>query len=223
MNIVKSEDKEKRGISLRKKRTVKPKISAPKQISGPLPINASTESVNRSKVSLDGGQQSGPRPRARPQNGDATADLIQRRYSTRFANLPPDFNALAPSLPSVPKVPNQFAVQPPSRDGLPSGPRVKVDVKALSNPNLKPDQCRRDWLPRSFMRLHHSQMYPPSSPMPRKKPYRTTNTIFEKQRTGRQPISRRTSSATARNLSRSVKRQRSSRARCEHCAVSWPS
>lgn len=144
MNAAKSDEKDKRGISLRKKRTVKPKISAPKQISGPLPVNASTDSLNRSQTSLDVGLPSGPKaPRPRPQNGDATADLIQRRYSTRFATLPTDFDVTAPPLPSVPKVPAQFAVQPPSRDGMPfsSGQRVRVDLQALSNPNLKPDQC----------------------------------------------------------------------------------
>ena len=143
----KSDEKEKRGISLRKKRSGKPKISAPKQISGPLPINASTDSLARTNPKLEGpaGLPKGPRPRARPQNGDATADLIQRRYSTRFANAPADFNASAPPLPSVPRIPGKFAASlPPSRDGRPSldaSRRIKVDVKALSNPNLKPDQC----------------------------------------------------------------------------------
>lgn len=141
MNNVKGEDKERKGLSLRKKRTVKPKISAPKQISGPLPVNLSTDSLVRPKVSLDGGLPTGPRPRQqRPKDGDATADLVKRRYSTRFTNLPTDFSAGAPPLPSVPKIPNQYGV-PPSRDGTPSGPRVKVDVKALGNPNLQPDQC----------------------------------------------------------------------------------
>ena len=146
----KGEDKEKRGISLRKKRSGKPKISAPKQISGPLPINTSTDSVNRPKPSLDGpgGLPSGPRPRPRPQGADATADMIQRRYSTRFANAPSDFVEAPPPMPNLPKMPGKFAVQPPrpSMDGRPStdsARRIKVDIKALSNPNLKPDQCKR--------------------------------------------------------------------------------
>ncbi|KIW01909.1 uncharacterized protein PV09_06750 [Verruconis gallopava] len=148
MNSSKSDEKEKRGISLRKKRTVKPKISAPKQISGPLPINASTDSLSNSSVRTKNsverpGLPGAPKPRPRPQNGDTTADLIQRRYSTRFANLPPDFDASAPPVPSVPKITGSFAVQPPSRDGRPStdsGTRIQIDIKALSNPGLKPDQ-----------------------------------------------------------------------------------
>ena len=136
--------------SLRKKRNAKPKISAPTQISNPLPISPSTDSLSsRPNIKLDGpagGLPQGPRPRARPQNGDATADLIQRRYSTRFANAPSDFGVEAPPLPSVPSIPGKFAASlPPSRDGRPSmesGRRIKIDVKALSNPNFKPDQCR---------------------------------------------------------------------------------
>jgi hypothetical protein len=212
MNIVKSDDKEKRGISLRKKRTVKPKISAPKQISGPLPLNASAESVNRPKASLDGGLPRGPRPRTRPQNGDTTADLIQRRYSTRFATLPSDFDATAPPLPSLPKIPSSFAVQPPSRDGpLSSGTRVKIDVKALSNPNLKPDQCRCIHSSPSFTSNNSCQMYPPSSPTHLKKPYKAINTTSEKRRTEPRPISPKMSSVIAHSSSRSVRRQRSSR------------
>lgn len=149
----KSEDNQKRGISLRKKRSGKPKISAPKQISAPLPINnTSTDSITRSaKPSLDlptptaPGLPSGPRPRARPQNGDATADLIQRRYSTRFVNAP-NYEDGAPPVPSLTKAPGKYAVQaPPSRDGMrpstDSGRRIKVDVKALSTSGLNPDQC----------------------------------------------------------------------------------
>ena len=147
----KDKEKEKRGISLRKKRSGKPKISAPKQISGPLPINTTTD-TSRPKpngpAGGGGGLPSGPRPRPRPQGADATADLIQRRYSTRFANAPSEYGADAPPMPSMPKVPGagKFAVQPPrpsmdERPSLDERRRIKVDVKALSNPNLKPDQC----------------------------------------------------------------------------------
>lgn len=135
-----SQDKEKsKGISLRKKRTVKPKISAPKQISGPLPSGLATNAQLR--VGPVGALPVAPRPRERPRDGNKTADLVKRRYSTRFTDLPTDFSAGAPPLPSVPSIPGQFAVQPPSRDGQPSGQRLKVDAKALSDPNLRPDQC----------------------------------------------------------------------------------
>lgn len=130
-------DEKSKGISLRKNRSGKPKISAP--ISGPLPAGI----VGQPLPSIDGaGLPSGPRPRERPQNGDRTADLVKRRYSTRFA-LTQDFGAGPIQLPTIPSIPNQFAVQPPSRDGNQDigGQRVKVDVKALRDPSLQPEQC----------------------------------------------------------------------------------
>src|SRR5436190_21894214 len=105
-------DEKSKGISLRKNRSGKPKISAP--ISGPLPAGIAAGQL---PPSIDGaGLPSGPRPRERPQNGDRTADLVKRRYSTRFA-LTQDIGDGPPQLPTVPSIPGQFAVQPPSRDG----------------------------------------------------------------------------------------------------------
>jgi hypothetical protein len=141
MNAGKNEEKSK-GISLRKKRTVKPKISAPKQISGPLPAGIAADQRRIANTPPSGGLPGAPRPRERPQNGDRTADLVKRRYSTRFTNLPQDFNAGAPPLPSVPSIPGRFAVQPPSRDGQAGGQRLKVDAKVLSDAKLQPEQCR---------------------------------------------------------------------------------
>jgi hypothetical protein len=67
---------------------------------------------------------------------------VKRRYSTRFA-LTQDFTAGPAQLPTIPSIPSQFAVQPPSRDGNQGGggQRVKVDVKALRDPSLQPEQC----------------------------------------------------------------------------------
>jgi hypothetical protein len=130
-----------KGISLRKKRTVKPKISAPKQISGPLPPGAKdpNETLNR-RAGMAGGLPVAPRPRERPQNGDRTADLVKRRYSTRF-NTTPDYTAGAPPVPGLPKMPGKFAVQPPIREEAPSGgQRLQVDVKALADPKLQPEK-----------------------------------------------------------------------------------
>jgi hypothetical protein len=141
MNAGKNEEKGK-GISLRKKRTVKPKISAPKQISGPLPAGLAADQRRIANASPAGGLPAVPRPREKPQNGDRTADLVKRRYSTRFTNLPQNFNAGGSQLPSVPSLPSQFAVQPPSRDGQAAGLRLKVDAKTLSDPQLKPEQCK---------------------------------------------------------------------------------
>lgn len=81
-----------------------------------------------------------------------TGDLVKRRYSTRFNNLPSDFDPTAPPVPSVPNFdiskydrPSSSRRPPPSRDGGAAGgpgrgvPPV-VDPKALRDPRLVPDQ-----------------------------------------------------------------------------------
>ena len=144
-----SEEKSK-GISLRKKRTVRPKISAPKQISAPMPtgLAANTLSSGQGVGLTKPGDSDGPRrldaPRERPQQSGKTSDLVKRRYSTRFTQLPTDFGSEAPPVPSMPSIPGQFA-QPPSRGERPpgssDGQRIRVDIKALRDPNLRPEQC----------------------------------------------------------------------------------
>jgi exocyst complex component 8 len=72
-----------------------------------------------------------------------TSDLVKRRYSTRFANLPSDFDPTAPPVPTVPSLPRQYA---PSggqgRGASPGGGRgLTVDLNALRDPGLRPEQC----------------------------------------------------------------------------------
>lgn len=71
-----------------------------------------------------------------------TSDLVKRRYSTRFNNLPADYDATAPPIPNIPSLPGQFAPQNDRRRG-PSpakGPGLNVDQKALRDPSLRPEQ-----------------------------------------------------------------------------------
>ncbi|KAF1990793.1 hypothetical protein K402DRAFT_324377 [Aulographum hederae CBS 113979] len=154
------EEKEKsRGISLRKKRTVKqPKGSAPRkapQISAPLPTG-----VQNSLTSLQGqpnprqrDAQAGavvppeppPVPREKPRDNDKTADLVKRRYSTRFTNFPSDLGSNGmPPLPPMPGMPQKYAVQAPQgRDGPTPrggvGDRIRIDERALRDPTLRAD------------------------------------------------------------------------------------
>ena len=114
-------EKEAKGFSLRQKKSSRrPQISAPRQISRP-------------RQFLDGAEE-GPakRPNA---NGDAS-DLVKRRYSTRFNQLPDFSNAGAPPVPSLP------APQRRSRGPSPSAPKVNIDVNVLRDPNLVADQCK---------------------------------------------------------------------------------
>ena len=149
-----SEERSK-GISLRKKRSEKrPKpgknkeISAPRQISAPMPTGISSATISSSaRPSIDS-NRSGPRPdasRERPQRPDKTADLVKRRYSQKL-QLPTDFGN--GELGQLPQIPSQYRDVPPSRDGRrPSaapdagGQMIRVDMNALRDPNLRPEQC----------------------------------------------------------------------------------
>ena len=140
-------DERGKGISLRKKRTVRPKISSPvstpKQISAPMPAMAATPRPSNEAAS----RRMEP-PRERPQQSGKTSEMVKRRYSQKITQLPTDFSS-APPLPTMPTLPSQYASAssaPPSRDGPreerpAEGRRLKVDPKALQDANLRPEQC----------------------------------------------------------------------------------
>lgn len=67
---------------------------------------------------------------------------MKRRYSTRFNNIPNDFDATAPPVPSVPSLPNQYASSRDQGRGPAQGkwPSLAVDTKAFRDPNLRADQ-----------------------------------------------------------------------------------
>ncbi|KAF1993009.1 exocyst complex component EXO84 [Amniculicola lignicola CBS 123094] len=141
-----------KGISLRKKRTPKPgkggakEISAPRQISAPMPTGLAATTLSSGRPSNES-SRSGRRPdapRERPGRADKTADLVKRRYSQKITQLPRDFGNGAP-MPAMPQIPNQFRERTPQRgDGRPPGTSdgraLKVDVNALRDPNLRPEQ-----------------------------------------------------------------------------------
>ncbi|KAI9752847.1 MAG: hypothetical protein M4579_005462 [Chaenotheca gracillima] len=135
------EEKHSKGISLRKKRSVRPPISAPKQISGPVPTQGLSSRVPAAS------KPAANAPQPRPQAGGKTSDFVKRRYSTRY-NLPSDFDAAAPPLPSIPPIPGQYgsnlgAGQQAARGASPSARQgVSVDIKALRDPSLQPEKCR---------------------------------------------------------------------------------
>ncbi|CAD6448604.1 a8030bea-323d-4ce1-a628-025d9f9ed90a [Sclerotinia trifoliorum] len=126
---------ERKGVSLRTKRKGRPAISAPKQISGPIPQTGGDGPRNAGQAPF-----STP-PAQRPQPGGKTSDLVKRRYSTRFNNLPSDFDPSAPPLPSVPSLPAQYApANDRGRGPSPArGPGLVVDQRALRDPNLRPE------------------------------------------------------------------------------------
>ena len=164
-----SEEKGK-GISLRKnkKRSDKskkgpPVISAPRQISAPMPVGLGATTLSSAQnsgrpsneSSRSGQRVDAPRPRERPQRPgqDKTADLVKRRYSQKITQLPSDFGNGMP-MPDLPQIPAQFREAPPSRDGRPPGSSdgrtFKPNRQQLADDNLKPDQCKIAYL---FCRL----------------------------------------------------------------------
>jgi exocyst complex component 8 len=145
------------GISLRRKKTTRPKISAPRQIPTPQQRDPSADGRNPSIVTTTTNASSISAAReARPSlgGGDKTSDLVKRRYSTRFVGQQvPNYGdgGLAPPVPAMPSIPAQYAQQTrrsqenrsPSRDGrAPSreGGRLRVDVRALKDPQLQAEK-----------------------------------------------------------------------------------
>jgi hypothetical protein len=130
-------------VSLRKKKTTakRPQISAPRQLVTappqddlPTPHQHQDPARNNSQTSQPG--LAVPRPRPSLGGSDRTADLVKRRYSTRFANFPQD----AERAPSVPSLPAHLIQSLPDRSPDRRGERIKVDVNALRDPDLQADQ-----------------------------------------------------------------------------------
>ena len=118
------EDKGK-GFSLRQKKS---RQVVPKQISGPIPTVSQAASRGPTRPNVNGKVDT---------STANTSDIVKRRYSTRFTNLPDFSNADAPPVPSIPILPAQFA----QSDSRPSTARqnqqLPLDANALKDPNLQ--------------------------------------------------------------------------------------
>ncbi|KAI1108267.1 serine/threonine-protein phosphatase pp2a catalytic subunit [Nemania sp. NC0429] len=133
-------------ISLRKgpKRKTRPTISAPRQISAPIPNNDGPTIPRSTGGRPAAADAPPPRQRPPPSTGGKTGDLVKRRYSTRFNNLPADFDAEKPPIPAMPdldlsKYDQSVHARPPPMRG-PDGAPPTVDPKALRDPRLIPEQ-----------------------------------------------------------------------------------
>ncbi|RDA90458.1 hypothetical protein CP533_3934 [Ophiocordyceps camponoti-saundersi (nom. inval.)] len=122
-------------ISLRSgpKRKGRPTISAPRQISSPL--------------SQDGGGlkpgESAPRARLRPapMAGGKTSNLVKQRYSTRFNNPPAGLDTgMPPPMPALPSNMDRRGGMSTTMTAPRIGAAPVVDIKALRDPKLVPDQ-----------------------------------------------------------------------------------
>ena len=136
-------------ISLRKRRGDKkaknvPTISAPRQISAPMPV------MSRPSMEASEPQARLDAPRDRPRMGDRTAEAVKRRYSQKVTLLPSDFSA--GPVPDLPPMPTQYRQREPPDEARPDGGepgRMRLDLKALRDPNLRAEQCES----RSLSRL----------------------------------------------------------------------
>ena len=120
-----------RGLTLRKKRKDRPTIS------GPQPTSNSTNPRPPPQPNKSGSSLAIPQERNAPSE---TSDLVKRRYSTRYNQLP-DFSNL--DNPPVPSLPGALKRQSrsgssPKRRSRPSGGShpLQVDQDVLSDPNL---------------------------------------------------------------------------------------
>jgi exocyst complex component 8 len=131
--------------TLRKKRKDRPTISAPSNARGPgigkpgLPTQQKPGGSNNLNV---------PRERNAPTE---TSDLVKRRYSTRYNQLP-DFSS-AGGAPPVPALPGAGTLKrrsgggSPRRPGTAAGPRpIVVDNDVLADPNLQHERYITDLL-----------------------------------------------------------------------------
>ncbi|KIV86851.1 hypothetical protein PV11_02435 [Exophiala sideris] len=130
---------ETRGLTLRRKRKDRPTISAPQNATGPGITRPATQQ-NKSGNTLGV-----PKDRNAPTE---TSDLVKRRYSTRYNQLP-DFSKVGappvPALPGAGKRPSQGGS--PRRPGTSSSARpVVVDDEVFKDPSLQTDRYVTDLL-----------------------------------------------------------------------------
>ena len=142
------------GVSLRQKRNRRQAIQDPQvvgnslrdnrpQLPPPQPSQGSAISgisqISQSRVSTESNRSGDVRPKPRPKRNDETSNLVKKRYSVRYGQAP-DISQGAPSVPGIPRLPQNFAQQNGSNASL-AQQNQGVDMRALRDPNLKPDQC----------------------------------------------------------------------------------
>ena len=121
-----------RGLTLRKKRKDRPTISGPQ----PTPTSNSTTPRPQPQQNKSASSLALPQERNAPSE---TSDLVKRRYSTRYNQLPDFSNLDTPPVPSLPgALKRQSKGGSPRRRSRPSGGShpLSVDQDVLSDPNL---------------------------------------------------------------------------------------
>lgn len=126
-----------RGLTLRRKRKDRPVISAPQNATGP----GITRPAQQPKY---GNTLAVPRERNAPTE---TSDLVKRRYSTRYNQLPDFSNIGAPPVPNLPgTLKRRSGGGSPRRVGPNSTRPLVVDPEVLKDPNLQYERYVTDLL-----------------------------------------------------------------------------
>lgn len=124
-------DKDGKNFSLRHKKSKRIPISAPK----PAPSTTAPKQTPTLRPPTR------PTVNGRNDAGGSTANLVKRRYSTRFVQ-PAEFHeADALPVPTIPILPNGYSAstqaRPPTAD---RAHKIPIDIKALKDPNLHAEQ-----------------------------------------------------------------------------------
>ncbi|KAL8686963.1 MAG: hypothetical protein Q9224_005289 [Gallowayella concinna] len=153
---------DKKGFSLRQKKSSRrPAISAPRQISNqsttapPIP-EGHPHANGHSGKSTKGSKERIGRP------GGNTADLVKRRYSTRFVQLSDFNNADAPPMPN-----GHLQHQNPIFN-LPAPGQTRnlnVDIPALKDPNLDAEKYKSSKTEKPSIYRSTAKCYPKSNPI----------------------------------------------------------
>ncbi|WPH04674.1 exocyst complex component exo84 [Acrodontium crateriforme] len=143
-----------KGLSLRRKKTVRPSlatrptISAPRQISAPRDPSIDGNSSRNPSVWSNDSEARPREPRPSISGRDNTSDLVKRRYSTRFAAPGQQQDGMVPPIPAMPAMPAQYAdtmsrsppktIQPrnPDRERYAGPGKLRIDMRAMRDPNL---------------------------------------------------------------------------------------
>lgn len=131
-----------KGFSLRTKKSRRGHKESSKP-SAPVPDVLDERSRHASKEKYEtSGNSTDPRAaksRERSKPGGATSDIIKKRYSIRYNQLPDFGQGDAPPLPGVPKLPQGYG-QDGGRDTSPAQQDRGADLRALKDSSLRAEE-----------------------------------------------------------------------------------
>ena len=128
-----------KGFSLRKKggRRVGPKDSA--RDAPPLPDDRSRHALREKGGTTGNSTDLRVASRSRTRPGGATSDIVKKRYSVRYAQVPDFGQSDAPRMPGVPNIPQAYA-QHVEREPSPEQRSRAADMGVLQDPSMQTEE-----------------------------------------------------------------------------------